>query len=1042
MAQGGALTCRNDHVDDDEPVRAVAGQTRIASGASTQDGYGHRVYRSAFTPWIVLALGVTVSFGLYANSLRVRDHELAGANRSTVADTRSTTRRLIMSSGAQARDAASRVFANGALDVDALRNFVDARENIIHASGASGIAVVVPDGGDQFHFSYFEPTGLSLNGSGSRSTLGIDPSLLDAALNSRHISLTNIFQGSGAQTGGSRPEILAAFVGSASAKGTPQGWTGTLMNPQVLASEVLTRVDRLHGLSISEPGRKTSRIVTDAAAPGGSVSRDTVPRTAEISVFGRSLQLKLRISLAGEEPALSAARELLLALGIFVSFLLFAIAHLSRHNERRAAMRVTEATRSLAESEQRFRVLVNEQSDVILVIDRGIQIRWANPTATRILGYPIDELVGRNGLDLIHPDDHTKTIEILAQFLANDGEGDNLEIRARHADGHYILMEVVGTDLSDEPAVGGIVVNLRDLTERHAVEAQLAEARARFQVAFEHAPIGISISGADGIIVRVNSAFGKMLGRTPDELAGIPFTAITHPDDVYSNSEQLQKLATGQISGYQIESRYFHVDGHVVWASLSASAVPDGEGGIRYLISQIEDITERKAIADRVAHQAIHDPMTGLPNRTVFLERLRVALDVARLKGTRVGVIFCDLDHFKWINDTYGHATGDQVLAAVGDRLRGGLRPSDSVARFGGDEFTILCSGIVEERTLLAVAERVHAVIAEPFSLPDGGAYISPSLGIAVSSDDLDTPEALLRAADTAMYQAKASGRACTVVFDPLEHQDTAWNLHTGNALHHALDRGEFRVFYQPLTDLLTGQVVGVESLVRWQHPERGLVEPNDFIPLAEETGLIVPIGRWVLEESCRQAAEWRRMREPGDPVFTLSVNLSPRQLSDPSLASDVADIIARTGIDPDILWLEITETTLMHDAESAVSALRALRAQGVHLAVDDFGTGYSSLLYLKRFPVEALKVDRTFVDGLGREPEDSAIVGAVISLAHSLNLLCVAEGVESTSQLRELQKLGCDIGQGFLFGRPRSARDLYPFPTSAVPVLSISKPH
>ena len=381
------------------------------------------------------------------------------------------------------------------------------------------------------------------------------------------------------------------------------------------------------------------------------------------------------------------------------------------------------------------------------------------------------------------------------------------------------------------------------------------------------------------------------------------------------------------------------------------------------------------------------------------------------------------------------------MLAAVGDRLRSALRPSDSVARFGGDEFTILCGDLVEEATMLAVAERVHAVIAEPFQLPDGPAYISPSLGAAISSPESDSPEALLRDADTAMYQAKAAGRSCTIMYNALgANPSSVSSLRTGNELHRALDRGEFRVYYQPLTQLSTGNVVGVEALVRWEHPDRGLVEPNDFIPLAEETGLIVPIGRWVLEEACRQAVEWQQ--QPGsDPGFSVSVNLSPRQLSEPSLANDVAAIIARTGIDPNTLWLEITETTLMHDAESAVSALRALRAQGLHLAVDDFGTGYSSLLYLKRFPVEALKVDRTFVDGLGREPEDSAIVGAVISLAHSLSLLCVAEGVESTTQLRELKRLGCNIAQGYLFGKPQTATQLHPFPSSAIPALAVADP-
>jgi diguanylate cyclase (GGDEF)-like protein/PAS domain S-box-containing protein len=990
------------------------------------------------TPWIVLAVGIAMSFGLYANSIRMRDRELAAANQRTISDTRRDIRGLVGASAIQARDAAKIAFVGDTVDEAALRAFVDERRLAIHTSGSTGIAALVPRGDDAFAYAYVESSGLSVSGESSSGALGVDEAAIEATRTSDELRLTNIFQGTGEATGGTRPEILAAMSGARTASGEFQGWTATLMNPDVLATEVIERVGRLHGLSISEAGTRGARFVNATDAFGATQPHDLVSRATTLSVLGQRLRLDMRMTLATESPKLTAARDLLLGFAIFVSFLLFAIAHLGRRNERRAAVMVREATASLAESEERFRVLVNEQTDVILVIDHGIRIRWANPTATAVLGYPLDEFIGREGLDLVHPDDRARAVESFAELLDPTNDGEPLEIRAIHADGHFVPMEVMGTDLSDQPSVGGIVVNLRDLTERRAVEAELAEAQLRFQVAFEHAPIGISMSSADGTIIRVNTAFAEMLGRTPEQLAGLSIPDISHPDDTFSHLERLRELAKGTLTRYQHEKRYYHADGHIVWASVSAAPVPDASGGVRYVISQIEDITERKAIAERIAHQAIHDPMTGLPNRAVFLDRLRVALDAAARKGTRVGVIFCDLDHFKWINDTHGHATGDQVLAAVGDRLRSALRPSDSVARFGGDEFTILCGDLVEERTLLAVADRIHEVIADPFPLPGEAAYISSSVGAAISGPGCDTPEDLLRAADTAMYRAKAAGRSCTVVYDANDTaQSTITSLRTGNALHLALERGEFRVFYQPFVQVATGDVIGVEALVRWEHPERGLVEPNDFVPLAEETGLIVPIGRWVLEEACRQAVLWQQSMPPGHPGFSVSVNLSPRQLSEPSLANDVAAIIASSGIEPDTLWLEITETTLMHDAESAVSALRALRAQGVHLAVDDFGTGYSSLQYLKRFPVEALKVDRSFVDGLGREPEDSAIVGAVISLAHSLNMVCVAEGVESTSQLRELQRLDCNIGQGFLFGKPQTVEQLAPFPTSAVATVA-----
>jgi diguanylate cyclase (GGDEF)-like protein len=430
---------------------------------------------------------------------------------------------------------------------------------------------------------------------------------------------------------------------------------------------------------------------------------------------------------------------------------------------------------------------------------------------------------------------------------------------------------------------------------------------------------------------------------------------------------------------------------------------------------------ERNRAQTQLAHQAAHDALTGLPNRVFFLDRAAHALDRTRRSRSSVAVLFCDLDRFKVINDSLGHEAGDVLLRELAGRLREVVRPGDTVARFGGDEFTILCESIADEAHALAIAERVGRVAVTPFALGDGEVFVTMSVGIALGSGAHTRPEALIENADAAMYRAKARGGNRREVFDRGMRARAKRRLELHSALHRAVERGEFRVFYQPVVSLQSLLPVGVEALVRWQHPERGLVGPREFIGLAEETGLIVPIGTHVLHEACRQAERWRAT-EPCRPPLCIKVNLSARQFAHPNLVEVVAGILTETGVDPASVYLEITETALMEDAESTSAALRELKSLGVSLTVDDFGTGYSSLLYLKRFPVDELKVDRTFVAGLLGNAEDEAIVAAIVSLAHTLGLKAVAEGVESTAQLTRLQELGCDIGQGYHFARPMPA--------------------
>ena len=418
-------------------------------------------------------------------------------------------------------------------------------------------------------------------------------------------------------------------------------------------------------------------------------------------------------------------------------------------------------------------------------------------------------------------------------------------------------------------------------------------------------------------------------------------------------------------------------------------------------------------------NQLLRDPLTGLPSRLLYLNNLKLALDrLGRGPSRSVAVLFLDLDRFKVINDSLGHGAGDQLLEAVAERIGHSLRRHETLARFGGDEFVILCEDIFNDGDAVAVAERVLKAFSLPFHLESGETMAAASIGISVTSDPTQDPDNLIRDADAAMYRAKGAGGARVVLFDEVTRERALARLHNENAIRKAIERDEFRVFFQPEVSIDGEHIIGLEALVRWQHPERGLLGPGEFISLAEETGLIVPLGTWVLRDACRRAVAWQRTR-PADQPLTLRVNVSARQLAQESLRETVATIIKETAIEPALLCLEVTESVLIEDPEESIRTLTELKQLGVGIAIDDFGTGYSSLEYLRRLPVDCVKVDRSFVRGLPDNEEDVAIVNAVIELGHALKLKVTAEGVETTDQMDNLRSAGCDTAQGFLFFRP-----------------------
>jgi diguanylate cyclase (GGDEF)-like protein/PAS domain S-box-containing protein len=564
------------------------------------------------------------------------------------------------------------------------------------------------------------------------------------------------------------------------------------------------------------------------------------------------------------------------------------------------------------------------------------------------------------------------------------------------------------------------------LSERRArlvanrAQSDIAKAKALYENALSNAPIGVALVHKDGSCFFANEALLLFVGLDHDVVVGKKLRELITADDRFAFSEMWSTLESRGLEKSSGELRFDHSDGRHRWGSISAQAVYDDDV-FQYFVVQVEDTTERRSIAERLEYQAIHDPLTGLPNRLLFVDRLEVALQRSKRTGLGVTVLFLDLDRFKIVNDSLGHAAGDQLLEAVAERIKASVRPNDTIARFGGDEFVILCEDISDERQTEEIAERLLENIKRPITLPEDEVYVTASIGIARSLAGEETPETILRDADTAMYRAKDAGRNRSEVFDERTHARAVANLETGNGMFRALENNEFRVRYQPVISLASGRLSGFEALVYWQHPERGHIGPDEFISLAEETGIIVPLGIQVFKNACEQLKRWHDFGGTAKHL-TMSVNLSPRQIAEPTLVDEIEKAIKETGVNPTRLWFEITETTLMVDAKSTILMLEQLRNLGVHFEVDDFGTGFSSLSYLKKFPVDALKIDQGFIDGLGHDPEDSAIVTAVVSLAHALGLQAIAEGVETPLQMAELKTLGCEYAQGYLYAKPASA--------------------
>ncbi len=618
----------------------------------------------------------------------------------------------------------------------------------------------------------------------------------------------------------------------------------------------------------------------------------------------------------------------------------------------------------------------------------------------------------------------------LPEQLRGDREGEAaLEAHRRALNGESATHQAtVGKRVYDvhvEPlrdergAVTGVVGIAQEVTERVRALNALTRVREDFDDFIESASLGLSWIAPNGAILRANRAELATLGYSPEEYVGRNVREF-HADAAVAD-DMLVRLARGEALS-NVEARLRHSDGSLRYVLIDANGVFEG-GGLAHSRVFTRDITERTLAEAKLRYGALHDPLTTLPNRAFFTERVAHAMERARRDlDYRFAVLFLDFDHFKIVNDSLGHLAGDRLLAAMARRLEAATRPGDLVARLGGDEFTVLLEGVGDSDDAALVARRIQEHLAAPFLIEGQEVFTTASIGIAVGNPLYDRPQDLLRDADIALYRAKAHGRARHEIFDVSMRDRAGARLRLDTDLRRAVARGEFELLYQPIVEIETGRVAAYEALLRWNHPERGVVMPADFVPAAEETGLIIPIGHWVLKEACRQICRWRE-GYPQRPV-AVNVNLSARQLSHTDLVSDVAGVLEETGLDPGSLRLEITESAIMERIEESSEVLGRLRELGIQLHMDDFGTGYSSLSYLPHFPLSALKVDRSFVRRMGTRRGDLEVVRTIVALAHNLGLEVIAEGVETAVQRERLLALGCRFAQGHLFAHALRATD------------------
>ncbi len=696
---------------------------------------------------------------------------------------------------------------------------------------------------------------------------------------------------------------------------------------------------------------------------------------------------------------------------------------LRRHGDRRTEL-------ALRASEERFRATFNQAAVGLAHVNVEGRYMLVNKRLCDILGYSAEELLQKTIWEISHPEDREATAIQRKRLFAGEIDTFSVEKRYLRKDGRTVWANLVVSQIRNPAGKPEYdLAAYEDITQRKLVEEALKESESRHRAVIENAAEGMIIYDASGRIVITNSSAERILGRGKDQLIGkspdtLELDAVREdgtpwPVEMRPAAVTLQ---TGEPQS-DVVMGLRRPDGSLTWLSINVRGLggSDGQppGGI---VVSFTDITERRSFEERLTYLAQNDTLTGLPNRALLLDRLGQAITRAERRGTLVGVMLVDLDRFKEINDSLGHSAGDAVLKEVAGRIRRALRDSDTVARLGGDEFCVVLEDCENREKAAIAAAKLRRILDEPIPAESGEMFTAASIGLAVYPEDGESIEDLIKHADIAMYDAKREGGNAYRFYSRELHSKPADRLGLGTALRRAVERNELAVHYQPQIDIESGRPVGVEALLHWRHPELGILSPKQFIHIAEDTGLIVPIGEWVLKTACAEAKAWQ---QAGLPQLSVAVNLSARQFRDAQLAGKVAATLAVTGLAPRFLELEITESVIMSETGHTINVLTRLAHLGVRVSIDDFGTGYSSLAYLKRFPVHKVKIDRTFIRDIHSDRDDAAIVQAIITLAKTLSLGVVAEGVETSEQLAFLADLGCDQYQGFYFSSALPPKEL-----------------
>jgi len=677
-----------------------------------------------------------------------------------------------------------------------------------------------------------------------------------------------------------------------------------------------------------------------------------------------------------------------------------------------------------------FRLLLENSLEVIFVLDADYRIRFVSPSLRTALGYPPDQVIERNFLEWLHPEDAAQAKDTLQWAVDHPESIQAFRVRLQHLDGSWHIFEVFGKSRLQDEQVRGIILNSRDITEQQLVYNALRESQERFMLATLAANDGIWDRNLQSGRVYYSPRWKEILGFTEGEIGNRMEDWFAHilPEDLDSFQSALHSHLSGATSRLECEFRMMHKNGGIVWVLVRGLAMRNREGEAHRIAGSMSDITERKQAMEQLTRAALYDTLTGLPNRTLLLDRLGMVIERSRRASNFMGaVIFLDLDQFKVINDSLGHPAGDEMLIQVGQRLLKCLRSSDTLARFGGDEFVILLESVSSRRDVVQVADRVQHALSEPFEIAGRKMFTTVSMGIVIGLKQYSNREEVLQDADIAMYRAKSAGKARYVIFDATMRKRAVNRLSLEMDLRHAIEQNHLFLVYQPIMNLETHTLVGFEALARWQHPEHGVILPSDFIPIAEETSLICELGKWVLREACREFAPIYFRMKTTQPLV-LSVNVSSRQITENGFVENIRETLESYRLPPTCLKLEITESALIESVDIARHVFHQLRQMGVDIHVDDFGTGYSSLSYIHRLPVDLIKIDQAFIQKLGEDEQSVEITRSILQMARSLGIKTVAEGIESQQQYLFLRQMACELGQGYFLSMPLTIQQLEDF--------------